>query len=333
MARVDYQPIIVQDVLNWHKGLELFLNPWYQRRSVWAGPQKAYLINTLFEQKPVPTLYFRHSVDLEEDKSVREVVDGQQRIRAIIEYAAGDFPALHPSHGKKVKYESLTNKQKLEFRETKLSGGWLLSASDGDVIEIFARLNSVAKTLNKQEKRNAEFGGDFKQFCLKQASSRMSLWRQLQVFSANDISRMLEIEFLSDVVHNLVNGLSDFTPASIDSTYRKFDENFPNAKAIEKRLDSIFNRVANLPSGKLKDTIFRRKPIFFSLVLELDANKRARGASLLDALVEMDGKYNSDKPLTERAKRDVEFYEACRSSTQRIASRKVRAKYIKSHLR
>src|SRR5437763_11586013 len=177
MDRVDYQPIIVQDLINWDKGEELNLSPWYQRRSVWTGPQKSYLINTLFEQKPMPTLYFRHVVDLEQDKSLREVVDGQQRIRSILSYVQDEFAALHPEHGKRVKYAKLTDAQKLRFRETKLSGGWLLGAAEPDVIEIFGRLNCVAKTLNAAEKRNAMFSGEFKQFCLREAASRVALWR------------------------------------------------------------------------------------------------------------------------------------------------------------
>jgi hypothetical protein len=34
MDRVDYQPIIIQDVVNLHKRDELNLRPWYQRRIV-----------------------------------------------------------------------------------------------------------------------------------------------------------------------------------------------------------------------------------------------------------------------------------------------------------
>jgi hypothetical protein len=177
MDRVDYQPIIVQDLINWDKSEELNLSPWYQRRSVWTGPQKAYLVNTLFEQKPVPTLYFRHTVDLEKDKSLREVVDGQQRIRSILEYLEDGYAALHPIHQKKVKYSALTDNQKRGLRETKLSAGFLLGANESDVIEIFGRLNSVAKTLNAQEKRNALFSGEFKQFCLKQAAGRVACTR------------------------------------------------------------------------------------------------------------------------------------------------------------
>ena len=76
MERVDYQSLVIQDLINLDNSGELNLNPWYQRRSVWNESQKAYLINTLFERKPIPTLYIRHSIDFELQKSIKEVVDG-----------------------------------------------------------------------------------------------------------------------------------------------------------------------------------------------------------------------------------------------------------------
>jgi hypothetical protein len=60
MDRVDYQSMIIQDLVNDFNDDKLDLNPWYQRRSVWTRPQKAYLINTLLERKPIPALYIRH---------------------------------------------------------------------------------------------------------------------------------------------------------------------------------------------------------------------------------------------------------------------------------
>ena len=331
MDRVDYQPIIIQDLVNWHQHDELNLAPWYQRRSVWTGPQKAYLINTLFEQKPVPTLYFRHTVDLEEDKSLREVVDGQQRIRSIVEYIEDGFPALHPDHDRKVKYSSLSDVQKRSLRETKLSAGFLLGADESDVIEIFGRMNSVAKTLNAQEKRNALFSGEFKQFCLKQAASRVALWRDLKIFSANDIARMREIEFLSDLVLNFIKGLSDFSAEKLDTLYEECDEEFPNAARIRGRLNNCFSKVAALPAEAIKDTIFSRQPLFFSLMIALDATKRRVSTlSLKNAIIKIDERFNSDVPVNERSKRDAAFFEACRASTQRIASRRVRNEYILS---
>jgi hypothetical protein len=334
MDRVDYQPIIVQDLINWDKGEELDISPWYQRRGVWTTPQKAYLINTLFEQKPVPTLYFRHTVDLEKDKSLREVVDGQQRIRAILDYIEEKYSAFHPAHGKKVKYSTLNDVQKRALRETKLSGGFLLGADDSDVIEIFGRLNSVAKTLNAQEKRNAMYSGEFKQFCLKQAASRVHLWRDLEIFTANDIARMREMEFLSDIVLNFIRGLSDFSADRLNKIYHEYDDAFPDSAKLEKRLDACFSKIAGLPAETIKGTIFSRQPVFFSLILAIDeTNPRINLTKLNEAILEIDNRFNSDLPVSDRPKRDAEFYEACRASTQRISTRKIRHNYISSYLK
>ena len=334
MDRVDYQPLILQDLINWHKHDEINLSPWYQRRSVWTNPQKSYLINTLFEQKPIPTLYFRHEVQLEKDKSIRETVDGQQRIRAMLEYLEDKFTALHPEHGKKVSYSKLTDLQKRTLRETKLSGGWLLGATDADVIEVFGRINSVSKTLNAQEKRNSGYSGECKQFCLREAAERVTLWRDLKIFSANDIARMQEVEFISDLVYNFIHGLSDFKGPNLDKMYAENDEEFPKAQQFAKRLEACFSKIASLPAALISDTIFSSSPIFFSLVIALDSTSTKISASKLElAIRKIDERYNSDKPLNERPKADVEFHDACRASTQRIASRRIRDAYIKHFLK
>ena len=120
---------------------ELNLRPWYQRRIVWTKQQQAYLINTIHEQKPVPSIYIRHSIDVSTGRSVREVVDGQQRLAAVLEYAADKFGARHPKHSKPVKFSQLSKTEKHQFLTTGLAVGYLLGASDSDVIEIFGRIN------------------------------------------------------------------------------------------------------------------------------------------------------------------------------------------------
>jgi hypothetical protein len=272
-------------------------------------------------------------VDLERDRSLREVVDGQQRIRALLEYIHGDYSARHPEHKRKVTHGKLTPDQKRRFRETQLSGAWLLGASDADVIEVFGRLNSVSKTLNSSEKRNALYSGEFKQFCLRQAASRVTLWRELGIFSATAISRMEEIEFVADVVLNLLNGLSDFRGAALDKLYKDNEDDFPHAQDTERRLDACFSKIASTSANAFTDTIFSRAPLFFSLVIALDSLPKAISSEkLTNALHEIDTRYKSDSPIAERQKSDAEFYEACRASTQRISSRRIRDRYLKRFL-
>lgn len=334
MERVDYERLVIQDLINLDKSGELDLKPWYQRRSVWTRPQKAYLINTLFEQKPIPTCYIRHYLDVEKEKSVKEVVDGQQRIRTILEYEKGEFAARHPDHTKRVKISELTAAQKSKFKMTAISIGYLISADDSDVIEIFGRLNSVAKTLNGQEKRNARFSGEFKQFCLGQGAQRVKIWRDLGVFTANDIARMSEVQFTSELAINMLEGISDYSVRKIDDYYAKKDENFPEAEKIQQRMEKVFSLITKLQPGTIKDTIFSRSPLFFSLFLVLDSNQaKISPAALEEGLYGVDESFNSDVPITDRKKADADFYAACTASTQRIKSRQIRDAYIRKALK
>ncbi len=308
MDRVEYEKLIVQELLNLHKNAELDLNPWYQRRSVWTQPQKSYLINTIFEKKPIPSLYIRHSLDIEAEKSFREVVDGQQRIRAILEYVDDQFASKHPNYPKRIKYSQLKRAELESFKLTSLSIGYLLGATDEDVIEIFGRLNSVAKSLNAQEKRNARFSGEFKQFCLKQAAQRVAMWRNLRLFSANDIARMEEVQFVSDLALNFINGLSDYSASKLAKIYAEYDEDFPKQDEIGSRFESVFSQIAALKPKTIRDTVFSRSPLFFSLCMLLDSAKKKLPTSRVEgALYEIDQILRSDTPLSDRKKLEAEL--------------------------
>jgi len=328
MDRVDYQSLIIQDLINIKKSEELDLSPWYQRRSIWTPPQKSYLINTLFDQKPIPAIYIRHSLDLEKSKSIKEIVDGQQRTRTILSYYEDGFSAKHPDHEKRVKFSQLKRDEQQKFLLTSIPVGYLLGASDADVIDIFGRINSVSKSLNSQEKRNAAYSGEMKQLCLSQASSRVNFWRSYNIFSGNDIARMKEVEFISDVIYNFLNGLSDYSAKKIDDLYKQFDQEFDRFKEINERLDSVFDLVASLEPERITNTIFNRQPVFFSLVILLDAKKIDKN-TLDNAIIEIDARFNSDENKTLA---DTTFNNACSASTQRITQRKLRNNYIESFL-
>ncbi len=327
MDRVEYQSIIIQDLLNFKKQGELDISPWYQRRSVWSPAQKSYLINTLLEQKPIPAIYVRHSLDLEKAKSIKEIVDGQQRTRTILEFHKNKFLVKHPSHKKKVRFSQLTPDQQQKFLLTAIPVGYLLGASDSDVIDIFGRINSVSKALNPQEKRNAKYSGEMKQFCLEQASSRLSFWRDYGIFTANDIARMNEIQFISDVVFNLLYGLSDFTSKNIDNLYSDYDEEFDKQDEIAERLDTVFNWIASMDPSHITDTIFKRQPIFFSLIIALDSVSNVKIEYLESMLQGIDNRFNAEENKSEE---DITFVDACKASTQRISQRKIRDSYINS---
>jgi hypothetical protein len=332
MDRVDYQSLVIQDLINLDDRNELDTSPWYQRRSVWNNGQKSYLINTLFEKKPLPNLYIRHSLDLDRGLSIKEVVDGQQRTRAIMGYYRDEFAARHPEHPRLIKYSALNRAQKQSFLLTSIPVGYLLGATDSDVIDIFARINSVSKTLNAQEKRNAQFSGEFKQFCITQSVKRTEFWKLYKIFSGNDIARMTEVQFMSDVTINLLQGLSDFKDSEISDFYKRFDDDFPEAGRIDAILDRIFNFLVSLNPAVIRETIFNRQPLFFSLLIAIGGIAEPRRARVEQGMVEIDNRFNSDIPLAERERADIEFYNASSSTTQRIRNRVIRDAYIKTFI-
>lgn len=332
MERVDYQSLVIQDIINLENAGELDTTPWYQRRSVWTTGQKSYLINTLFGRKPIPALYIRHSLDLVKGKSIKEIVDGQQRTKAIISFYNDEFAARHPDHEKLIKFSSLSNAQKQSYLLTSIPIGYLLGATDADVIDIFARINSVAKTLNAQEKRNAQYSGEFKQFCVTQAVKRTEFWKGYQIFSGNDIARMNEVQFISDVVLNFMEGLSDFNVKKLDDFYRDYDENFPQAKQYGAKFDKIFDFLISLDPNTITQTIFNRQPLFFSLLIVLNDLPKLNKVKIEAGLREIDNRFNSDIDLAERSKEDINFYNASSSTTQRLANRKIRDKYIRKYI-
>jgi hypothetical protein len=330
MERVDYESLIIQDVLNAHEREELDITPWYQRRAVWTNPQKAYLINTIHERKPVPTVYIRHKIDLESERSIKEVVDGQQRIRCVLEYRAGGFSARHPSHAKAVKYDELTKQQRVDFLQTSLSVGYLVGATDKDVIEIFARINTVSKTLNPQEKRNAQFSGAFKQLSLSEAVERLPFWRENGIFTDTDISRMTEVQFISDVMMNMIDGLQDFSASKLTAFYGKYEEEFPHEASMRRRLDKVFGHLLSLPNQVIKGTVFARAQVLFSLILVLDRTKGSiRAATIQECIGDIDARMEAMRTGENQMALKTEVYEAFSSGNMhRIRFRSVRDKTI-----
>jgi hypothetical protein len=330
---VDYESVVIQDLLTFYNRDELNVAPWYQRRAVWNNSQKGYLINTIHEQKPVPSIYIRHTVDLESEKSVKEVVDGQQRVRCILEYRQDGFTASHPKYERPVKYSQLNNVERRNFLLTALSVGYLVNASDEDVIEIFARINSVSKTLNPQEKRNAEFSGAYKQFCLKESVERLPFWRNYAVFTDNNIARMVEVQFISDVVMNLNEGLQDFSAPRLNKYYRDNDDSFPDAPKIKKRLDRLFEILLDQKQDVLRGSIFCVPQILFSLMLilnDLNVSKR----KLEKCITDIDSRFRAVNDGEKPNAMTTDVYEAFSSGNMhRIKFRKRRDAVIRAALR
>ena len=140
-------------------------NPDFQRPPVWSRAQKQLLVDTILRGYDIPKLYWR-KISTRPDKY--DVVDGQQRLRNIFEFHAGDFPLpkdSEPVEGmdfSKLKYADLPDELRLKFDTYSLDVIVLSQTDDEEVREMFLRLQN-GTTLKAQERRNA-FPGKMRDF-------------------------------------------------------------------------------------------------------------------------------------------------------------------------
>lgn len=136
------------------------LNPTWQRGAAWKDPRKILLIDSILRGMDIPKVYLRKLPVNGVHK--HDAVDGQQRIRAIWEFRAGDFslhhpdplPVIggHPIHG--LKFSQLHKSLRDKFDAFQVSVAEITSADNDEITNLFARLQ-LGVALNPAELRNA----------------------------------------------------------------------------------------------------------------------------------------------------------------------------------
>jgi hypothetical protein len=139
---------------------QLLLQPSFQRYYVWTPKQASALVESIFLQLPIPLIYLA-----EEPSGEHAVVDGQQRLTALINYSRNLYPltgltVLTDMNGKR--FSELTKAQQRHFENYLLSVIRIDKESHPEVkFEVFERLNTGAVKLNDQEVRNAVYRGPY----------------------------------------------------------------------------------------------------------------------------------------------------------------------------
>lgn len=142
---------------------ELELHAPFQRNPVWTDIQKAYLIDTILNGYPIPELYMQDSSNAEGDE-LYIVVDGQQRVRAVLDFVQGTY-ALEGDEitrqWRGLRFEDLGADEKKVIFAYKFVVRILPEMEEEGIRRIFARLNRNVVALNEQELRNATYRGPF----------------------------------------------------------------------------------------------------------------------------------------------------------------------------
>lgn len=276
MNRTEYK---VSDFISWKKDSSLILNPNFQRRHVWKKGAKSYFIDTIIRGLPVPVIFIRDlPTDLETLKAKREVVDGQQRLRTLISFISPDLiekfdpevddfkiMGIHHPGLKNKRFASLPENIQQRILDYKLTVHTFSSDTDDrEIYNIFARINATGVTLNAQELRNAEWYGIFKTLAYDLALKQLNRWKDWSVFSHSSIARMNEVEFTSELLILIIQGITAKNKKIINDIYEDYDVVLPNYIEIKNRFQIVFDLIDERLSFD-DISLFNNKTTFYCL--------------------------------------------------------------------
>ena len=234
---------------------------------MWTAPARSYLIDTLLLGMPVPPLYLRVTQDEGRTRVMREVVDGQQRMSAVLDYMQDKYVLSKSVESVEVagkKYSQLSIEKQNRISQYSFICEVLYGVSDQEVLQIFARLNTHSVRLNAQELRNGKYFGPFKRTAYALALAYLEFWRRNHVFTERSIARMSEVEMTSELMILQLDGPQD-KKQTIDDFYDKYDEEFPKQKTVVNRFRSTVDVIADSCGEVLPDSLFTRATLFYSL--------------------------------------------------------------------
>lgn len=245
------------------------INPKFQRKSsVWSDEKKAYLIDTLFRNYPIPPIFLREHIDSTTGETKYDVIDGKQRIESIVAFLDGRLALPDDIYDET--YTSLKSLRITDIRREPDLGAFLVNfwryeipieyiATDDVLVinEIFDRLNRNGEPLTNQELRHSKYIDTDLYRTIEKLKS-IDFW-QANLTKLKD-NRMEDDEFISELLFFIISGkIEDSNPLKLDNHYRKYSKyNGEKLYEYEDRFISLTNQmmefIPNLSDYKIAST-------------------------------------------------------------------------------
>jgi hypothetical protein len=265
----------------------LTIKPPFQRKPVWAAKQKCALIESILLELPVPEIYVQQIVS-PEGVTNYAIVDGQQRIRTVLQFIGSETDPQQQEYNKfvldklptdsawkDIAFEDLSDEDRVKFYSYKFAVRYLNTNNDADVRDMFKRLNQFLSPLKPQELRNAMFGGPFVRLAVKYADDQY--WAENRIILPAAIRRMNDVEFASELLIGVLHGPQGGAARDIDAYYEQYedyDDEFPEQRKVVRLFNQTMELVRKI-LPKIKETRWSNKTDFYTLFVGLASLLRA----------------------------------------------------------
>ena len=266
------KPLTVYNLWRLETSGHIKYDPAYQTELRWTKFQKQLFIDSLIRGIDIPKLYV--DVHHDGDIDILYVVDGQQRINAIIEYMDNEFSLLSDADpvgsteiaGKS--YDELDTQFSMINLDNRNLDIIFLENYDHDLIkDLFLRLNSMT-TLNAAEKRNA-IPGNMPKIIKKISVHKIFQDRKYVAVSPRRAGHQ---NVAAGIMHQIThNEIVDIRPVSIAATYRAnadITEQGCSVTKIKRAFQFLLKAFHNKTNPKLKKYALMRLTFLVSQMLE-----------------------------------------------------------------
>lgn len=243
--------------------------PAYQRGPVWSKRQKQLLIDTILRDLDIPKFYLRA---VNNDQYEWEVVDGQQRLRAIWEFRRSEYKiskdaeSVDETEIANLTYNELPEDLKDKFDSYTLDLVILENASLDEVEEMFVRLQN-GSTLRAAEKRNA-LPGDMKLFIRELAKHEFfnSCGFKNKRFDFDQVAAQCMLLELNGGARNIKN-------TDLEKMYLE-NQDFDSESTEAKKINKVLNYLARIFSEKTPE-LKQHNVISFYILISMLLGKYA----------------------------------------------------------
>ena len=239
----------------------LEISPKFQRRPVWLTKERSELMDTICSDLPFPEIYIQVVTDVATGQQRHVVVDGQQRITSILMFVDGaiNLPDRPEWDGKGIR--DLNENELENFWGYKVVVRMLTNTSDGEIRDLFTRLNTNNLALTDQELRNARYQGKFKTACERLADN--PFFQNINLFTPREVRRMVDVEFVSELLLRAVEGLTN-KKDMLEEAYARYDEDFPLEAQYEEEFNAAIQLIRSITTPE-NAALVKTKSNFYSL--------------------------------------------------------------------
>ena len=323
----------ISDVRDWADNERLELRPDFQRNEVWTQAAQIMLIDTILKGIPIPKIYIKSIV--KNEKTYRIVVDGQQRLTAILKFIRDELTLKKPYQGEyfNMKYSELPESVHDDFIRYKIDINEIFNPSDEEIRDLYSRVNKYTVQLNKQELRKADFPGEF--ISLAEKISENPFFDSSRIFSVKQRRRMLDVEFVEELLTIVLEGVQD-KKEYLDNVCEKYVI-LEDERGIEQKFLGVIQDISiifDLETFPIQYTRFRQKSDFYSLfacVLSL----RETGKLKIDKLQEIRNELRGMDEYIGPQSEDDEYREyatRCLSDANSITNRNWRTEFMRKRM-